>query len=113
MTFMEAGEVRQPSPVGGAPSTRAPPAPPRRSPSPAPARPGTHHGTTDRQVDGNLRETGLMNEGDRRLCVPPGTHTTPTQSTDRDRLLTAQEELFKMLGHEAAHWAPVDAVSGH
>ncbi|XP_053767438.1 putative ADP-ribosylation factor-like protein 5C isoform X2 [Desmodus rotundus] len=34
-------------------------------------------------------------------------------STDRDRLLTTREELYKMLAHEAARWAPVDAVSGH
>ncbi|KAM9747321.1 putative ADP-ribosylation factor-like protein 5C isoform 2-T2 [Dama dama] len=34
-------------------------------------------------------------------------------STDRDRLLTTREELYKMLAHEAACRAAVDAVSGH
>ncbi|XP_011247241.1 ADP-ribosylation factor-like protein 5C isoform X2 [Mus musculus] len=34
-------------------------------------------------------------------------------STDRNRLLTTREELYKMLAHEAASWAPVDASSGH
>ncbi|XP_049717100.1 putative ADP-ribosylation factor-like protein 5C isoform X4 [Elephas maximus indicus] len=34
-------------------------------------------------------------------------------STDRDRLLTTREELYKMLAHEVACWAPVDAVPDH
>ncbi|KAI5128865.1 Adp-Ribosylation Factor-Like Protein 5B [Manis pentadactyla] len=51
--------------------------------------------------------------GQEALCSTWNTYCSNTESTDQDRLLTAQEELFKMLGHEAAHWAPVDAVSGH
>lgn len=60
-----------------------------------------------------MSRPGLGEHGGQETHSPkrkPTTHGSPLlafiilviDSTDRDRLLTAQEELFKMLGHEVS-----------